>query len=94
MTLLDLILLVIVAAIAGSIGQSLAGFSYGGCLVSAVVGFIGAFVGVWLARQFGLPELLPLTIGTQTFPIIWSVVGSAILSLVLGLLTRRRRILV
>jgi len=94
MTLLELILLVIVAAIAGSIGQALAGFSYGGCLVSAVVGFIGAFVGVWLARQFGLPELLPLTIGTQTFPIIWSVIGSAILSLVLGLLTRRRRILV
>jgi len=94
MTLLEFILLVIVAAVAGSIGQALAGFSYGGCLVSAVVGFIGAFVGVWLARQFGLPELLPLTIGTQTFPIIWSIVGSAILSVVLGLLTRRRRVLV
>ena len=94
MTLLEFILLVIVAAVAGSIGQALAGFSYGGCLVSAVVGFIGAFVGVWLARQFGLPALLPLTIGTQTFPIIWSVVGSAILSVVLGLLTRRRRVLV
>ena len=90
MTLLDLIILLIVAAITGSIGQALVGYSYGGCLVSAVVGFIGAFVGVWLARQLGLPELLSITIGNETFPIIWSVIGSAILSLVLGLFSRRR----
>jgi uncharacterized membrane protein YeaQ/YmgE (transglycosylase-associated protein family) len=90
MTLLDLIILVIVAAITGSIGQALVGYSYGGCLVSAVVGFIGAFVGVWLARQLGLPELLSITIGSETFPIIWSVIGSAILSLVLSLFSRRR----
>lgn len=91
MTLLEFILLVIVAAVTGSLGQAIAGYSYGGCLVSAVVGFVGAFVGAWLARQFGLPELLPLGIGNQTFPIIWSIIGSAILSLMLGLLTRRRR---
>lgn len=93
MTLLEFVLLVIVAAVCGSVGQALAGYSYGGCLVSAVVGFVGAFVGVWLARQFGLPELLPLTIGSETFPIIWSIVGSVILSLILGLLIRRRRVL-
>jgi uncharacterized membrane protein YeaQ/YmgE (transglycosylase-associated protein family) len=91
MTLLEFILLAIVAAVCGSVGQALAGYSYGGCLVSAVVGFVGAYVGAWLARQFGLPELLPLTIGSQTFPIIWSIVGSAILSLILGLVSRRRR---
>ena len=94
MTLVEFILLIIVAAICGSIGQALAGYSYGGCLVSAVVGFIGAFIGAWLARQFGLPELLPLTIGDETFPIIWAVIGSALISLVLGLFTRRRRMLV
>jgi uncharacterized membrane protein YeaQ/YmgE (transglycosylase-associated protein family) len=94
MTLLEFILLAIVAAVCGSVGQALAGYSYGGCLVSALVGFVGAFVGVWLARQFGLPELLPLTIGDETFPIIWSIVGSAILSLILGLLSRRRRAII
>lgn len=90
MTLIDLLLLLLVAAVCGSIGQALSGYSLGGCLVSAVVGFIGAFVGLWVARQFGLPEPLAINIGGQPFPIIWSIVGSLILSLILGLLTRRR----
>ena len=90
MTLIDLIILLIVAAICGSLGQALAGYSMGGCLISAVVGFIGAFVGLWLARQLGLPEVFAINIGGQSFPIIWSIVGSAVLSLILGLLTRRR----
>jgi uncharacterized membrane protein YeaQ/YmgE (transglycosylase-associated protein family) len=90
MTIIDLLLLVLVAAICGSIGQALSGYSLGGCLVSAVVGFIGAFIGLWLARQFGLPEVFTVNIGGQPFPIIWSIVGSLILSLILGLLTRRR----
>lgn len=90
MTVLDFIVLIIVAAICGSIGQALAGYSVGGCLVSAVVGFIGAFVGLWLARSLGLPEIFAVNIGGKSFPIIWSIIGSAVLSLLLGLLTRRR----
>lgn len=90
MTLIDFLLLLVVAAICGSIGQALSGYSLGGCLVSAVVGFIGAFVGLWVARQFGLPEPLAVDIGGQPFPVIWSIVGSLILSLILGLITRRR----
>ena len=91
MTLVGFIILLIIAAIAGSIGQALAGYSYGGCLVSAVVGFIGAFIGLWLARQLGLPELLPITIDGETFPVVWSVIGSTLLALLLGLMTRGRR---
>ena len=90
MTLLEFILLVIVAAICGSLGQSLAGYTRGGCLISAVVGFIGAFIGLWLARSLGLPEIFAVNIGGESFPIIWSLVGSTVLSLVLGLLSRRR----
>jgi len=93
MTILDFIILVIVAAICGSLGQALAGYSMGGCLVSAVVGFIGAFIGLWMARMLGLPEVFTLTIGGQPFPIIWSIVGSLVLSLVLGMLTRRRALI-
>jgi uncharacterized membrane protein YeaQ/YmgE (transglycosylase-associated protein family) len=91
MTVVGFIVLLIIAAIAGSIGQALVGYSYGGCLVSAFVGFIGAFVGLWLARQFGLPELIPITIDGETFPVVWSIVGSALLSLLLGLLRGQRR---
>ena len=51
LSLVQLIVLVIIAAIAGAIGQSLAGYRRGGFLLSAVIGFIGALLGVWLAGQ-------------------------------------------
>ena len=92
MSLLGLIVLLVIAAIAGMIGQALAGYSVGGCLLSAVVGFIGAFIGMWIARQFGLPEPLPISIGGETFPIIWAIIGSAIFAALLGLISRRRLI--
>ena len=60
MSLLGFIILLIIAAICGSIGQALAGYSYGGCLVSMVVGFVGAYVGLWLAGQLGLPDFFPI----------------------------------
>lgn len=90
MTLVGFIILLVIAAIAGSLGMALTGYSRGGCLFSALIGFLGAFVGMWFARQFGLPELIPVTIQGETFPVVWSVIGSAVLSLVLGLFTRGR----
>ncbi len=90
MTLIQFLVLLVVAAICGAIGQSLAGYSLGGCLVSAVVGFVGAFVGMWLARQLRLPEVLTVQVGGEAFPVLWSIVGSAILAVVVGLVTRRR----
>lgn len=93
MTLTGFLILLLVAAITGSIGQALAGYSLGGCLVSIVVGYIGAFIGMWIAQQFGLTSILPITIGGETFPIVWSIIGSALLTAILGLLFRRRRVL-
>jgi uncharacterized membrane protein YeaQ/YmgE (transglycosylase-associated protein family) len=92
MTFTGFLLLLLVAAIAGSLGQAISGYSLGGCIVSIIVGFIGAFVGMWLARQFGLAAILPVSIQGETFPVVWSVIGSAILSALLGLLIRRRRV--
>lgn len=92
MTFLGFILLLIIAALAGSLGQVIAGYSLGGCVISIVVGFIGAFLGLWIARQFDLPEPLPITIQGETFPLVWSVIGSAIFAAVFGLLFRRRRV--
>ncbi len=93
MTLLELIILLAIAAVAGMLGQALAGYSLGGCLISAVVGFIGAFLGMWLARQFGLPEPLPISVGGETFPVLWSIIGSALFAAVLGLISRRRSLI-
>lgn len=90
MTWIGLILLLLIAAIAGSVGQALAGYSLGGLFVSIVIGFIGALLGYWLAIRLGLPLLFPITIEGQTFPLIWAVIGSALFASVVGLLARRR----
>lgn len=90
MTLIDVLILLLIAGICGSLGQAIAGYSRGGCLVSIALGFVGALVGMWLARMMGLPELFPVRIGTTSFPIIWSIIGSALFVAVVSLLTRRR----
>lgn len=90
MTLLDLLLLLLIAGICGSLGQAIAGYSRGGCLVSIALGFIGALIGMWLARMLGLPELIPVVIGGTSFPIIWSIIGAALFVAVITLITRSR----
>jgi uncharacterized membrane protein YeaQ/YmgE (transglycosylase-associated protein family) len=89
MSLLGFLILLVIAAICGSIGQSIAGYSLGGFLVSIVVGFVGAWLGSWLARELGVPELFVINIDGQPFPLVWAVLGSALLTIIVGLLTRR-----
>jgi uncharacterized membrane protein YeaQ/YmgE (transglycosylase-associated protein family) len=84
------LVLLLVAGVCGGIGQSIAGYSRAGCLGSIALGFIGALLGTWLAGLLGLPEIFPVTIGGQRFPVIWSIVGSALFVAVLSLFTRRR----
>jgi uncharacterized membrane protein YeaQ/YmgE (transglycosylase-associated protein family) len=90
MTILDLVVLLIIAGLCGALGQAITGFSRGGCLVSIAIGFIGAVLGMWLARQMGLPELFSIQIGATSFPIVWSIIGSALFVAIISLLTRRR----
>ncbi len=93
MSLTGLIILIVIAGIAGSIGQALAGYSVGGCIMSIIVGFIGAFLGMWLARTLHLPEPFLISIQGESFPLLWSIIGSALFCGVLGFLTRRRALL-
>ncbi|HKO44477.1 MAG TPA: GlsB/YeaQ/YmgE family stress response membrane protein [Pyrinomonadaceae bacterium] len=90
MTILDLIILLIIAGICGALGQAITGFTRGGCLVSIALGFVGALLGMWLSRALGLPELFAVQIGTTSFPIIWSIIGSALFVAVIALISRSR----
>jgi uncharacterized membrane protein YeaQ/YmgE (transglycosylase-associated protein family) len=92
MTILEFLVLLLVAGICGGVAQVLVGFSRGGCFVSIALGFIGALLGTWLARKLGLPELLPINIGDTSFPIVWSIIGAALFAAVIALLTPRRPI--
>jgi uncharacterized membrane protein YeaQ/YmgE (transglycosylase-associated protein family) len=89
MTILDVIVLLLIAGVCGAIGQAISGFSRGGCLVSIALGFIGAVLGMWLSRQLGLPELFSVHIGSTNFPIVWSIIGSALFVAIISLVTRR-----
>lgn len=90
MSLLGILILLLVAAIAGALGQAIAGYSHGGFLISIVVGLIGAVLGWWLAGVLGLPELFVINIDGQPFPLVWAIIGSALFALLAGLVTRRR----
>lgn len=89
MTLLDFVLLLIVAGICGGVAQALVGYSRGGCFASIALGLIGALLGAWLARALALPEILSVQFGTQAFPVVWSIIGAALFVAALCLLTGR-----
>ncbi len=79
MDLLGLIVLLVVAAIAGAIGEMIAGGKVpGGWIGSIVAGLIGAWIGSMLL-QFG-----PVLGGIQVIP---AIIGAALFVLVVKLLT-------
>ena len=90
MSVLDLVILLSIAGICGAIGQTIAGYSRGGCLASIALGFIGAFIGLWLARELRLPELFVFQLRHTRFPILWSIIGATLFVAIVGLISRRR----
>lgn len=92
MTLIQLVVLLLIAGVCGSVARALVGSSRGGCLVSIVLGFIGAYLGGLLAGHFNLPEPLPLTIGGTSFPVMWSIIGASLFVAALTLLAGRKRL--
>lgn len=92
MTVLEFLLLLLIAGICGSLAQALVGYSHGGCLVAIALGFIGALLGTWLARLAGLPDFLAVQLGDRSFPIVWSIIGAALFAAVLSLITRQPRV--
>lgn len=85
--MIDILISLIIAGIAGSIARSLSGFSRGGCIISIVVGFIGAIIGTWLARELQLPDPLTITIRGTTYNLLWTIIGAVIFTAVLSLIT-------
>ena len=90
MTLFSFIIILIIAGICGALGQAITGYSRGGCLVSIALGFIGALIGFWIARALRLPEIFAVQVGQARFPVVWSIIGSALFVAVLSLISRRR----
>src|SRR5262245_10223419 len=60
------------------------------CLVSIALGFIGALLGMWIARAMSLPEPVPVEIGGASFPVVWSIIGAALFVAIISLISRPR----
>ena len=88
MTLIGFLILLLIAAISGGIGQSIAGYDLGGCLVSIIVGFIGAYIGLWVAGKMGLPHFFEISVDGKPFPVIWAIIGSIIFTFIIALFRR------
>jgi uncharacterized membrane protein YeaQ/YmgE (transglycosylase-associated protein family) len=86
----ELVILLIIAAVCGAIGKAIAGSARGGLIVSIVLGFVGALLGPWVARKLSLPEPFMVTVGGHPFPILWSIIGAALFVAIIHLFSRRR----
>jgi len=87
MNFISFMVLLIVAAICGSIGAALAGHNTRGCLTSIIIGFIGAIIGTWLSRELGIGDIFYW----YRIPIIWSIIGAAIFVAVITAMTGGKR---
>jgi uncharacterized membrane protein YeaQ/YmgE (transglycosylase-associated protein family) len=56
-----------------------------GFLMSVIVGVVGAYLGTTFADMLPIPSLLPISVGTYHFDLVWAVVGSLLLLLLLEL---------
>ena len=90
MTLMEFIILLLIAGVCGSIAQSLVGFTQRGCFISIITGFIGALIGTWLARKLNLPDFFVINIGHKNFPVVWSIIGSIIFAAALSAISSRK----
>ena len=88
-TLPGLLLLLVIAAVCGAIGRAIAGDIRGGFIVSIALGFIGALIGPWIAAQLGLAEPFMIHISGHAYPVLWSIIGAAIVVAILHLFYRR-----
>jgi len=83
------VLALAIAAIVGSLGARLAGRQPMGCLLSIVIGLIGAMLGRWLSEALDIGDPWTITAGSQSFPVLWSIVGAALFVAVLNLIGGR-----
>jgi uncharacterized membrane protein YeaQ/YmgE (transglycosylase-associated protein family) len=86
----ELVVFLVIGAVIGAIGQIATGYTAGGCLVSIVLGFIGAFLARWLAEKIDLPEIFRIDVAGVHFSLLWPIIGAAAFVALLSLISGRR----
>ncbi|WP_284642096.1 GlsB/YeaQ/YmgE family stress response membrane protein [Paenibacillus silviterrae] len=79
--MMSLLITLLMAMVIGTVGSAVApGTMPGGILGAMLAGFVGAWIGYWLLGSWG-----PVIAG---FAVIPSVLGAALFTLLLGLISR------
>lgn len=84
----DFIMVALIAIVCGSIAQLTSNYSRGGWIVNMGVAFVGAAAGVILSRQLNAPVIYDVKYRMVDFPIIYSLIGSALFVAALGFLVK------
>jgi len=85
MSMVDLLLILLVAVPCGALAQLTSAYSRKGWLLHIGLAFMGGFLGVWIARSFDVPTVYILKLGVHKFEIIWSLIGSVFTVAALGM---------
>jgi uncharacterized membrane protein YeaQ/YmgE (transglycosylase-associated protein family) len=91
MSLIELAIYLVIAGVCGAIARAFGGGTGGGFIMSILLGFLGAVVGMTLARAFHLPTFVSIAIGGHSFPIVWSIIGGFLLVVAAPAIMRRPR---
>ncbi len=83
--LIELLILIIVAALSGGFAQALFGIRRSNILVSIGIGLIGAYIGTYLAQWLSFPRILVVPIGSSNIEIVWAFFGSLVLVFIINL---------
>lgn len=87
MNIVNILLLLGIAGICGGIAQAIVGFTWGGCFTSIVLGFIGAFLGWWIADILDLPLFYQIVIQGRSYPVVWSIIGGMVFVTILDIVS-------
>lgn len=95
MSVIDFILMVVIAFGLGWVVSRLLGLQNAGLLFTTFFGFLGLLLGRFLVYKLGFWEPVNVHVNVAgagvSIPVLWSVIGGLTTTLVAGYLARRRR---
>lgn len=86
MDLLQLLILLVISGLCAAFVEFLLGYTPGGLLLSIIIGVIGAYIGSPLRQLF---SPLPIRVGDVTLDLLWTILGSALLLLLIYAIRQR-----
>lgn len=73
---IQLILMIVIAAVAAALAVGLMGSEKTNWGVNALIAFVGAYLGHWIQYRMAFPAILPVTINNAQYEFLWSLMGA------------------